>query len=160
MTVYDMYKKEVCMETVCSFNEGEWTIIINSLAKIKVTHRPHLCNKWVVPEHMEESSKSQDNLSIVRESLRGASITAYPKTVQQSFVVKQFMSLCQGLTKSAKFQRKDQSVEGSTSKCLFLLFQLISCISLVFLIEIWSFCSNLLGNYPAHKMPIMPHWFQ
>ena len=53
---------------------------------------------------------------------------------------------------SVKFQRKDQSIEGFTSKCLFLLFWPISCVSLVFLIEIWSFCSNLLGNYPVHKI--------
>ena len=35
-----------------------------------------------------------------------------------------------------KVHRKDQSVEDFTSKCLFLLFWLISCTSLIFLIEI------------------------
>ena len=61
---------------------------------------------------------------------------------------------CQGLTKSVKFQRKDQSVK---KKCLFLLLWPISCISLVFLIEILSFCSNLLKNYPVHKIDHLPH---
>ena len=64
--------------------------------------------------------------------------------------------LCHGMTKSVKFQRKDQLVKGFTSKCLFLLFWPISCISLVFLVEIQSFCSNLLGNYPAHKIDQLP----
>ena len=43
---------------------------------------------------------------------------------------------CHGMTESVKVHRKDQSVESFTSKCLFLLFWLILCISLVFLIEI------------------------
>ena len=43
-----------------------------------------------------------------------------------------------------------------TSKCLFLLFWLISSISLIFLIEIWSFCTNLLENYPLHKIDQLP----
>ena len=55
-----------------------------------------------------------------------------------------------------KVHRKDQSVEDFTSKCLILLFWLISCISLISLIEIWSFCTNLLENYPSHKIDQLP----
>ena len=57
-----------------------------------------------------------------------------------------------------KVHRKDQSVKDFTSKWLFLLFWPISCISLIliFLIEIWSFCTNLLENYPSHKIDQLP----
>ena len=41
---------------------------------------------------------------------------------------------------SVKVHRKDQSVESFIIKCLFLLFLIISCISLASLIEISSFC--------------------
>ena len=61
-----------------------------------------------------------------------------------------------GWQESVKVHRKDQSVKDFTSKCLFLLFWLISCISLIFLIEIWSFCTNLLENYPSHKIDQLP----
>ena len=61
-----------------------------------------------------------------------------------------------GWQESVKVQWKDQSVEDFTSKCLFLLFWLILCISLIFLIEIWSFCTNLLENYPLHKIDQLP----
>ena len=43
---------------------------------------------------------------------------------------------CHGMTESVKVHRKDQSVKDFTSKCLFLLFWPISCISLIFLLEI------------------------
>ena len=59
---------------------------------------------------------------------------------------------CHGMIESVKVHRKDQSVEDFTSKCLFLLFWPISCVSLISLIEIWSFCTNLLDNYPSHKI--------
>ena len=61
-----------------------------------------------------------------------------------------------GWPESVKVHRKDQSVEDFTSKCLFLLFWLISCISIVFLIENWSFYTNLLENYPSHKIDQLP----
>ena len=64
--------------------------------------------------------------------------------------------VCHGMTESVKVHRKDQSVKDFTSKCLFLLFWPISCISLIFLIEIWSFCTNLLENYPSHKIDQLP----
>ena len=61
-------------------------------------------------------------------------------SVMQSFelrVGETFVSnLCHGMTESVKVHRKDQSVKDFTSKCLFLLFWLISCISLIFLTEI------------------------
>ena len=60
------------------------------------------------------------------------------------------------MTESVKVHRKDQLVKDSTSKCLFLLFWPIFCISLKFLIEIWSFCTNLLENYPVHKIDQLP----
>ena len=63
---------------------------------------------------------------------------------------------CHGMTESVKVHRKDQLVKDFTSDCLFLLFWLISCISLIFLIEIWSFCTNLLKNYPSHKIDQLP----
>ena len=63
---------------------------------------------------------------------------------------------CHGMTESAKVHRKDQLVKDFTSKCLFLLFWSISGISLIFLIEIWSFCTNLLENYPVHKIDQLP----
>ena len=43
---------------------------------------------------------------------------------------------CHGMTESVKVLRKDQSVEDFSSKCLFLLFWTISCVSLISLIEI------------------------
>ena len=43
---------------------------------------------------------------------------------------------CDGMTESVKVHRKDQSVKDFTSKCFFLLFLPISCISFIFLIEI------------------------
>ena len=55
---------------------------------------------------------------------------------------------CHGMTESVKVWWKDQSIEDSTSKCLFLLFWPVSCVSLISLIEIWSFCTKLLENYP------------
>ena len=61
-----------------------------------------------------------------------------------------------GWQESVEVHKKDQSVKDFTSKCLFLLFWPISCISLIFLIEIWSFCTNLLENYPAHKIDQLP----
>ena len=61
-----------------------------------------------------------------------------------------------GWQESVKVHRKDQSVKDFTSKCLFLLFWPISCISLIFLMEIWSFCTNLLENYPLHKIDQLP----
>ena len=61
-----------------------------------------------------------------------------------------------GWQESVKVHRKDQSVKDFTSKCLFLLFWLISCISLILLIVIWSFCTNLLENYPSHKIDQLP----
>ena len=61
-----------------------------------------------------------------------------------------------GWQESVKVHRKDQSAKDFTSKCLFLLFWLISCVSLIFLIEIWSFCTNLLENYPSHKIDQLP----
>ena len=64
--------------------------------------------------------------------------------------------LCHGMTESVKVHRKDQSVRDFTSKCLFLLLWLISCVSLIFLVEIWSFCTNLLENYPAYKIDQLP----
>ena len=60
------------------------------------------------------------------------------------------------MTESVKVHREDQSVEDFTSKCLFLLFWPISCNSLISLIEIWSFCINLLENYPLHKIDQLP----
>ena len=60
------------------------------------------------------------------------------------------------MTESVKVHRKDQSVKDFTSKYLFLLFWPILCISLIFLIEIWSFCTNLLENNPAHKIDQLP----
>ena len=44
--------------------------------------------------------------------------------------------LCHGMTELVKVHRNDQSVEDFTSKCLFLLFWSILCISLISLIEI------------------------
>ena len=44
--------------------------------------------------------------------------------------------LCHGMTESVKVHRKDRSVKDFISKCLFSLFWLISCISVIFLIEI------------------------
>ena len=41
-----------------------------------------------------------------------------------------------GCQESVKVHRKDQSFTDFTSKCLFLLFWLILCVSLIFLIEI------------------------
>ena len=61
-----------------------------------------------------------------------------------------------GWQESVKVHRRDQSVKDFTSKCLFLLFWLISCVSLIFLIEIWSLCTNLLENYPSHKIDQLP----
>ena len=43
---------------------------------------------------------------------------------------------CHGMTESVKVHRKDQSVKDFTSKCLFLLFWQIACVSLISLIEI------------------------
>ena len=63
---------------------------------------------------------------------------------------------CHGMTELVKVHRKDQSVKDFTSKCLLLLFWPILCISLIFLIEIWSFCTNLLENYPLHKIDQLP----
>ena len=60
------------------------------------------------------------------------------------------------MTESVKVHRKDQSVKDFTSKCLFLLFWPVSCISLIFLIEIWLFCTNLLENYSAHEIDQLP----
>ena len=57
---------------------------------------------------------------------------------------------CHGMTESVKiielvkFLRKDQSFEDFSSKCLFSLFGQIPCIFLVFLIEICSFCKNII----------------
>ena len=62
------------------------------IANIKVTHRLHLCNKCVVPEHIEESSTSQDFSSTVREALKEASNTAHTKAVQHNFIAKRFTS--------------------------------------------------------------------
>ena len=56
------------------------------------------------------------------------------------------------MTESVKVHRKDQSVEDFSSKCLFLLFWTISCVSLISLIEIWSFCIKLLENHPLQKI--------
>ena len=39
---------------------------------------------------------------------------------------------------------------------LFLLFWPISCISLISKTEIWSFCTNLLENYPSCKIDQLP----
>ena len=64
--------------------------------------------------------------------------------------------ICHGMTESVKVHRKDWSVKDFTLKCLFLLFWPISCVSLIFLIEIRSFCTNLLENYPAHKIDQLP----
>ena len=75
-----------------------------------------------------------------------------PKSDQKRILIDN----CHGMTKSVKVHRKDQSVKDFTSKCLFLLFWLISCISLIFLIEIWSFCTNLLENYPLHRIDQLP----
>ena len=72
----------------------------------------------------------------------------FPQLMQQGSVM--------GWQESVKVHRKDQSVKDFTSKCLFLLFWLISCVSLIFLVEIWSFCTNLLGNYPSHKIDQFP----
>ena len=58
-----------------------------------------------------------------------------------------------GWQESDKVHRKDRSVKRFH---LFLLFWPISCISLIFLIEIWSFCTNLLENYPLHKIDQLP----
>ena len=60
------------------------------------------------------------------------------------------------MTESVKVHRKDQSVKDFISKCLFLLFWSISCNSLIFVIEIWSFCTNLLENYPSRKIDQLP----
>ena len=78
------------------------------------------------------------------------------KDYQSSIFVRYGSDYCHGMTESVKIHRKDQSVKDFTSKCLFLLFWPISCISLIFLIEIWSFCKNLLENYPAHKIDQLP----
>ena len=43
---------------------------------------------------------------------------------------------CHGMTESLKVYWKHQSIEDSTSKCLFLLFWPVSCVSLISLIEI------------------------
>ena len=66
------------------------------------------------------------------------------------------LGVCHGMTELVKVHRKDQSVEDFTSKCLFLLFWPILCISLISLIEIWSFCTNLLENYPSRKIDQLP----
>ena len=63
---------------------------------------------------------------------------------------------CHGMTESVKVHRKDQLVEDFISKCLFLLFWPILCNSLISLIEIWSFCTNLLENYPTRKIDQLP----
>ena len=68
-----------------------------------------------------------------------------------------FISKCHGMTESVKVHRKDQSFEDFTSKCLFLLFWPISCVSLISLTEIWSFCTNLLENYPLRKIDHLLH---
>ena len=52
--------------------------------------------------------------------------------------------LCHGMTKSVKLvkvHRKDQSVNKNAILP-------VSCVSLISLIEIWSFCTKLLENYP------------
>ena len=59
---------------------------------------------------------------------------------------------CHGMTESVKVHRKDQSVEDFISKCLFLLIWPILCVSLISLIEVWSFCTNLLENYYSCKI--------
>ena len=86
-----------------------------------------------------------------------ASVVQFRKWLEEkSYYCIQFLLQCEsnvmGWQESVKIHRKDQSVKDFTSKCLFLLFWLISCVSLVFLIEIWSFCTNLLKNYPSHKI--------
>ena len=43
---------------------------------------------------------------------------------------------CHGMTESVKVYRKNQSVEDFSSKCLFLLFWTILCVSLISLKEI------------------------
>ena len=53
-----------------------------------------------------------------------------------------------GWQNQLKFNGKTNRLKNSTSKCLFLLFWPVSCVSLISLIEIWSFCTKLLENYP------------
>ena len=45
-----------------------------------------------MPEHIEESSTSQDYSSAVRETLREASNTAHTKAVRHNFIAKRFTS--------------------------------------------------------------------
>ena len=54
-----------------------------------------------------------------------------------------------------KFIGKTNRLKISLQNAYFLFWP-ISCISLIFLIEIWSFCTNLLENYPAHKIDQLP----
>ena len=67
-----------------------------------------------------------------------------------------YMIVVKGSLNWLNFKGKTNRLKVPLQNVYFLLFWLISCISLVFLIEIWSFCSNLLGNYPAHKIDQLP----
>ena len=61
--------------------------------------------------------------------------------------------MCQGLTNTVKFHRKDQSVQESNQSSTFTM----SCISFIFLIGIGSFCINFIKIYPSLKIDHFPH---
>ena len=67
------------------------------------------------------------------------------RTMLQLFHNKQ--GWCHGMTELIKVHRKTNRLKISLT---------ISCVSLISLIEIWPFCTNLLENYPSHNIDQLP----
>ena len=65
-------------------------------------------------------------------------------------------STVMGWQNRLKFIGKTSRLKISLQNVYFYCFGLISCMFLIFLIEIWSFCTNLLENYPSHKIDQLP----